>query len=59
MDWRAAPVSDSNGPVFEPLRKLKLFEISTENGFAEIYSNDRHLLAAASFFGLRPVNLIT
>lgn len=28
------------------------------NGFAEIYSNDRHLLEAASYFGIRGRNAI-
>lgn len=29
-----------------------------EDGFAEIHSNDRHLLAAAAYFGLAGVNII-
>lgn len=52
--FRTAPAS-----VY--LRAADAIHLATaaENGFAEVYSNDRHFLAAAPIFGLRGVNLFS
>lgn len=43
-----------------PLRALDAIHLACarENGFHEIFSNDRHLLAAAPVFGLVPRNVL-
>jgi len=31
---------------------------AAENGFRDVYPNDRHLLGAATYFGVRGLNII-
>jgi len=61
-DREIARVEDAyqNAPSTFFLRAADALHLSSaaEQGFSEIYSNDRHLLAAAGLFGLRGVNVI-
>ena len=69
-DIRLLPLTDAildrvetafaNAPATTYLRAADALHLATaaENGFTEIHSNDQHLLATASLFGLRGVNVI-
>lgn len=69
-DIRLLPLTDAildrvesvfaTAPATTYLRAADAIHLATaaEHGFAEIFSNDKHLLAAAPIFGLRGVNVI-
>lgn len=50
----------ASAPATTYLRAADAIHLATaaEHGFAEIFSNDKHLLTAAPLFGLRGVNVI-
>ncbi len=50
----------TTAPATTYLRAADAIHLATaaEHGFAEIFSNDKHLLAAAPLFGLRGVDVI-
>ena len=62
LQWQERGTAEviASAPATTFLRAADALRLATaaENGFTEIHSNDKHLIAAAPLFGLRGVNVI-
>lgn len=59
LDGMAARFANLPGTTFLRAADALHLACAAEHGFAEVYSNDRHFLAAAPLFGLRGLNVIS
>jgi predicted nucleic acid-binding protein len=58
--FRCVETVMSTAPASTFLRAADALHLAAaaQNGFESVYSNDRHFLAAAPLFGLKPINVI-